>query len=36
LRQLERLRLIGIDVAIDDFGTGYSNWTYCVSYPPPP
>ncbi|MBA1241928.1 sensor domain-containing phosphodiesterase [Pseudomonas japonica] len=31
--QLERLRLIGIDVAIDDFGTGYSNWTYLRQLP---
>ena len=33
LRQLERLRLIGIDVAIDDFGTGYSIWTYLRQLP---
>lgn len=31
--QLNRLRVVGIDIAIDDFGTGYSNWTYLRQLP---
>ncbi len=33
IRQLTRLRNLGVVVAIDDFGTGYSNWTYLTTLP---
>ncbi|WP_439855890.1 sensor domain-containing phosphodiesterase [Pseudomonas yamanorum] len=33
IRQLERVRQIGIEVAVDDFGTGYSNWAYLKELP---
>ena len=33
VRQLTRLRNLGVVVAIDDFGTGYSNWTYLTTLP---
>lgn len=33
LRNLMRLRELGIGLAIDDFGTGYSNWTYLRDLP---
>lgn len=33
IRQLQRVRQIGIEVAVDDFGTGYSNWAYLKELP---
>jgi len=33
IRQLERVRQMGIEVAVDDFGTGYSNWAYLKELP---
>jgi diguanylate cyclase (GGDEF)-like protein len=33
LRQLKRLRDLGVSIAVDDFGTGYSSLSYLLSYP---
>ncbi len=33
LRQLERLRALGVRIAIDDFGTGYSSLGYLKNFP---
>ncbi|MHA4979028.1 sensor domain-containing phosphodiesterase [Pseudomonas extremorientalis] len=33
IRQLERVRSMGIEISVDDFGTGYSNWTYLRQLP---
>ncbi|PHN24749.1 GGDEF domain-containing phosphodiesterase [Pseudomonas sp. ICMP 460] len=33
IRQLKRVREVGVEVAVDDFGTGYSNWAYLKELP---
>ncbi|MFL1502584.1 EAL domain-containing protein [Pseudomonas sp. S191] len=33
IKQLERVRGLGIEISVDDFGTGYSNWTYLRQLP---
>ncbi|MFJ2385869.1 sensor domain-containing phosphodiesterase [Pseudomonas koreensis] len=33
IKQLERVRGLGIQISVDDFGTGYSNWTYLRQLP---